>query len=378
MGSETPSAPADTRDDAVPDGAAGEHAGSPRLARQPTDGVAGTLSEGMPASGTVPSFAEIADALWICGALAAANRLGVCHRLDQGPASVADLVADNVLAERGAGPLLDALVQLGLVSRDEAGRYRTTVPNLAELSGRLIRESESLTDVLRTGRPTGSAVDRRDGSQRYYPAVLTRTDAAKAEPAARAAAELAVRAPHEVLDVGAGTAPWSLAVARLVPACRVTALDLPGVLPMTRAAVAAAGCSSQYTFIGADVHTDLLPDSAYDLILVANVCQLFDADTARRLLANVARWLRPNGTLALIHVVSGGAGERSLSASLYNLGLLTRTATGRAHSFADYKEWLVAAGLTQPRGTDLGGFLPFMLISATKPPGTTAHARTEK
>jgi hypothetical protein len=56
-----------------------------------------------------------------------------------------------------------------------------------------------------------------------------------------------------ILDVGAGAAPWSLAIARRNPRCRVTALDLGAVLAVTRRAVATAGQADRFDYISGDV-----------------------------------------------------------------------------------------------------------------------------
>jgi hypothetical protein len=48
---------------------------------------------------------------------------------------------------------------------------------------------------------------------------------------ARGAGARLLPAAARVLDAGAGAAPWSLAVATRDPACLVTAVDLPEVMP---------------------------------------------------------------------------------------------------------------------------------------------------
>jgi methylase of polypeptide subunit release factors len=70
-----------------------------------------------------------------------------------------------------------------------------------------------------------------------------------------------------VLDVGAGAAPWSIALALADPAATVTALDLPSVLPVTRAEVQAAGLANRFTFSPADILTSPIEPGGYDLIL---------------------------------------------------------------------------------------------------------------
>lgn len=160
-------------------------------------------------------FPSIGALVTDTGGLAAAERLGVLERLDRGPADAAALVADCGLAARGAT---------------------------------LLRLAGGLTEALRTGVPA-IAADTPAGAERLYPDTVPLIGSLMAPAAAKAAAHLlatGVRAP-EVLDVGAGTAPWSLALARRAPGCHVTALDLPAVLPATRAAVDAAGCSDRFT-----------------------------------------------------------------------------------------------------------------------------------
>jgi hypothetical protein len=58
---------------------------------------------------------------------------------------------------------------------------------------------------------------------------------------------------------GAGAAPWSLAIARRNPRCRVTALDLGAVLAVTRRAVATAGQADRFDYVSGDVFDGTRP-----------------------------------------------------------------------------------------------------------------------
>src|SRR5262249_14513405 len=102
---------------------------------------------------------------------------------------------------------------------------------------------------------------------------VVRTLARLFEPAARAiAAELGPA--RCILDVGAGTGVWDLPVAELAaPTTRITALDLPEVIPAFAERAAALGLSHLATSIAGDYHTaDLEP--GFDRILLANVLHL--------------------------------------------------------------------------------------------------------
>jgi SAM-dependent methyltransferase len=152
-----------------------------------------------------------------------------------------------------------------------------------------------------------------------------------------------------VLDVGAGAAPWSIALALADPAATITALDLPSVLPVTRAEVQAAGLANRFTFSPADILTSPIEPGGYDLILLANVCHLFDEEVNRGLVARLADGLAPGGRLAVIDILPEAVqhgSRRSALLALYELGLSSRTTTGRVHPLTAYQAWAHEAGLS--------------------------------
>jgi ubiquinone/menaquinone biosynthesis C-methylase UbiE len=183
--------------------------------------------------------------------------------------------------------------------------------------------------------------------------------------AASAARLLAPLAPSRVLDVGAGAAPWSLALAQVVPTARITCLDVPQVLVQTRAEVAAAGLSDRFDHWPADVFQDELPPGEFDLVLLANVCHLFDAARNAALLRRLRPVLSPRGTLAIIDVLPADDPDARLRISLYELGLLLRTERGQVHRLEDYAAWAGAAHFGPLHAERLDG--PFDLGLLTTP-----------
>jgi SAM-dependent methyltransferase len=315
--------------------------------------------------GTDP-FVYLTDAVTVVGALAAARRLGVLDRLDRGAADAATVAADCGLTVRGATLVLDALVAVGALSATGDGRYRTGALGAGDLE-RLLTLGDGLPEALRTGVPA-IAAGTPDGAGRLYPTAVAHIGSIMADAAAAAAEWLAGAGStvRTVLDVGAGAAPWSIALAREIPGCHVTALELPAVLPATRAAVAAAGFSDRYRFVAADVLTADLPADAYDLVLVGNLCHLFDGPANQRLLTTLATTLRPGGMAAILDLLPDTPAADRRSTALYALGLFARTCDGGLHTFAAYREWLVTAGLTPPGRHDLSGAPPITLVHARR------------
>ncbi|WP_163572941.1 methyltransferase [Fodinicola feengrottensis] len=173
------------------------------------------------------------------------------------------------------------------------------------------------------------------------------------------------------MDVGAGAAPWSIALARENPESQVTALDLPAVLVSTRRAVSAAGLVGQFTFLPANVFHDPLPECSYDLIVLGQFCHLFDAATCADLISRLSQLLNPGGQLAIMDGVPGRPG-----AAVYELSLYLRTKEGALHPLAEYERWLRDAGLTTKTPVDINAEPAIMLITGDNqntPTGGNPH-----
>lgn len=111
--------------------------------------------------------------------------------------------------------------------------------------------------------------------------------------------------PSTVLDVGAGTGWLLLALAARWPDARVVALDgSAGMLSVARQRVAQAWPRRQsgFEWLIAEASSMPLPDGSVDLVTVAFVLEL--VDDRRRLLREIARVLRPGGTLGLVSLMN--------------------------------------------------------------------------
>lgn len=307
-------------------------------------------------------FLFLQEAVAAASALAAADRLGVLARLDTGPVSPDIIARDCGIGEHGARLLLSALAGLGLVKAGEDSLYRSVVPNLSGQT-ELLSPWAQLDEVLRHGRPVIDA-GNPEGANKFYPDIVPYLGTLLSPVAERVADHLS--APGlRVLDIGAGAAPWSLALARHDPTCRVTAVDLPGVLSTTRQVVTAAGCN-QFDYLGGDIFTLELGRSAYNLIILGNVCHLFGEESNKQLLGRLYEVLTPAGKLAILDILTNERLDGPRWVVLYGLGLLLRTSHGQAYSFSAYKRWLSDAGYEVIQRFELLPGAPISLITAQR------------
>jgi SAM-dependent methyltransferase len=308
-------------------------------------------------------FLFLQEAVAAFSALTTAHKLGVLAQLDRGPVSPNDIAHNCGIGKHGAGLLLSALAGLGLIKVGEDKLYRAIVPHLSRLSI-LLSLWANLDDVLRHDRPVVDA-GNPEGADEFYPEVVPFLGSLFSPVAERAADYLSTPGLR-VLDMGAGAAPWSLAIAKRDPSCRVIAVDLPGILPSTRRAVTVASCDGQFEYIGGDIFTLDFGRSAYDLVILGNICHLFDEEANKRLLGRLFETLTPKGTLAILDHIPNEQLDGPRGVVLYSLGLLLRTSQGQAYPFSTYTRWLSNEGYNAIQRFELLSEAPISLIKAQR------------
>lgn len=306
----------------------------------------------------------VKQALSAAAAIDAAYRLGVLARLQREPGDALTIARDCEIHERGAYTLLAVLAGLGLLKTDEAGTYYAATPNLVAV-GDLQAYLHPLADVVKYNRSI-HAGDTSYGAQTFYPTIVSGLADLMAGHAQRFADYLS-RPGLRVLDVGAGGAPWSRALASRDPKCHVTAADLPAVLATTRRAVSSAGLNLQFDYLAGDVFESDLGADTYDIVIAGNFCHLFDADTNRRFLRRLWPALRRGGILAIVDSLLGERLDSPLPVALYGLGLLLRTDSGRVYPFSAFAGWLEEAGCVGIERFELSDSGDLSLITARRP-----------
>ncbi len=125
------------------------------------------------------------------------------------------------------------------------------------------------------------------------------------------------RPAAEILDACAGTADVAIAFCRLLPSCRVTAVDLsPRMLLRARGKLARRHLERRVSLLLADAQRLPFPDGSFDCAAIAFGLRNL-ADRARGI-GELARVLKPGGRLSILEFFPPGAG---LFGRLYRLYL---------------------------------------------------------
>jgi ubiquinone/menaquinone biosynthesis C-methylase UbiE len=284
---------------------------------------------------------NLLDAMSTGHVLDATAELGLIDHLTSGPKDASELAEACATDPSMTVLLLEALANLRVVHRNGSGQYTIGVADPALIT-MAAHGGSQLADAVRSGKPLARA-DTAEGASDLYPDLVPLLSVLFT-PAARRAAQLLAGCGVDVLDVGAGAAPWSIALATHSPAVRVTALDLSAVIATTRRTVEAADLGDRFEYLPADMFTCTLPPAAYDIVLLANICHLFDEPRNRALMHRLRPTVRPGGVLAIIDVLTSPDPAAQRWISLYALGLRLRTSQGTVHPLEAYQAWTSNAG----------------------------------
>jgi ubiquinone/menaquinone biosynthesis C-methylase UbiE len=282
----------------------------------------------------------------------AAVELGVFDALGEGQKDAGQIAADCGGHPEPVGLLLDALCTIGVV--EKYGDLFALAPVMHLLPQELRdlgdRYWQHLAAFVRTAQPipqlAASSLDEAD----------FHLEAAASEwmmtPAALDVVQLlgigSERAGLQILELAAGSAVWSLAIAHRDPQCHLTLVDHPRALAAARAHSHAIGLSDQVDWVEGDYRTVELPAERFDLVILAGAVNLETLEDNTAYFRRIYPWLRPGGELAVISVFAGQA-KGTDQYALYRLALALRTDRGRVHGPEQLQAALLEAGFDKPQ-----------------------------
>jgi len=300
-------------------------------------------------------------------ALMSAVELGVFAQLSSHPLTCEDLSAQIGIAPRGARDFFDALVGLGLLVRDERGRYANTTeaehyldPRRTTYLGGLLENLNareyglwtSLTQALRSGEAqTGfeaarhfdtlySDEDRLDFFMRGMTGATL--------PVAMALAkQFPWRDYRTMVDIGTAQGCLPVHIAQSWPHMTGGGFDLPPVHPFFERYVEARGLSERLQFYSGDFFKDPLPEA--DVLVMGRVLHNWDLPTKKMLLNKAYAALPPGGTLIVYERLIDDDRRHAVGSLLSSLNMLLMTAGGFDFTGRECMSWMDEVGFRKMR-----------------------------
>jgi ubiquinone/menaquinone biosynthesis C-methylase UbiE len=313
-------------------------------------------------------------------AIEAAVRHRVFETLDKGPRTVAQLAAETGASERGLTAILNLLVALQLLGRD--GQRYTLTPEsstflvssrpayhgtfFAHISDDLLPRWLQLSEVVRTGKPTKKVNMETEGAE-FFAQFVESLFPLSFGAASKLGEHLGIpkaSGPISVLDIGAGSGVWGIALAKQSTQVRIRAVDWPNVLEVTKKMAQRHGVGDRLTPAPGDfAHADF--GSGHHVATIGHILHSEGVERSRQLLKKIFNALAPGGTVAIQEFVPNDDRTGPVPPLIFAVNMLVMTEQGDAFTFAQISQWLKETGFVNPRLLDVPAVSP--LILADKP-----------
>ena len=307
----------------------------------------------MPKKWTADDILTMAKSYQAACILTAAADLGVFDVLAKAALS-GDEVAHRLKADRrGTTALLDALVALGLIDKQE-GRYilpRSTADHLTaghprtmlsmvQHHGSCLRRWARLAQVVRSGRPAERqpSIRGEDADEAAFIGAMHNVCVSIA-----VVKELQPLDFRHLLDVGGASGTWTIAFLRSQPDAVATLFDLEHVIPLAEQRVAEAGLSHRVRLVGGDFLVDPLPSGA-DLAWVSAIVHQNSHEENRRLFSAIGTALQDGGQILIRDVLMEESRTLPVTGALFAVNMLVATEAGGTVTLAELTEDLEATG----------------------------------
>lgn len=309
---------------------------------------------------------NLAYGFWHSKALFAAVELEVFTKLAAGPLDLATLTSRTGIHERGAREFFDALVALGLLDRDAAGRYfnvpesdRYLVRDKANYLGGLLKHLDTrhyqnwtrLVRALVTGEPqTALGTDSYAGffaDARKQELFLNGMTAGSLLAAQALARTFPWKRYKTFMDIGSAEGCVPVEIASVHPHLKGGGFDLACVEAAFTRYVREHELSTRLQFYPGDFFADPLPGA--DVLIMGRILHNWDCSIRTMLLEKAYRAISPGGALIVYDPLIDDERRRIPHGLLSSLNMLIETSGGSEYTAAECKSWMREAGFREMR-----------------------------
>ena len=297
---------------------------------------------------------QVAQGFMASKFLFAATETGLFEKLAPVPATLDEVAAGTGLPPRTARILVDGLVALGFVER-ENDRYRNAPVAEAFLAGRgpmdlrdflrfwnriSYRRWEKLEEAVRTGKQLfGELEFTREEQEVFSKGVGAFTTGA----AMAMAAAYDFKEHRRVIDVGGGTGNFLVILLGQHPHLEGTLFELPRTAAVARPTIAASPAAARIKVVEGDFFKDPLPEG-HDAVILANVVHLFGPGRILDLLRTIRKRVPDGARLLLADFWTDATHTHPVFAALMAGEFLVNSGEGDVYSDDDARGWFAQTG----------------------------------
>lgn len=305
--------------------------------------------------------------------------LKIFDHLDSAPLSVDELSIKTKASRRGLRAILDALLGVELLQRS-GDKYALTPESSSflvstkpayhgaffrHISAQLIPAWLPLTEVVRAGCPP--KLKENNAAPKYFADFVESLFPLSYAAAQKLGEHLEMAKstePLSVLDIGAGSGVWGIALAQQSPHVGVRAVDWPQVLEITEKVARRCGVHDRLTVSPGDLlEADF--GQGHQVATIGHILHGIGVKRSQQLLRKTFAALAPGGTVAIMEFLANDQRTGPPAALIFAVNMLVNTEAGDTFTFAEISDWLQHAGFINPRLLDVPAVSP--LVLATRP-----------
>ncbi len=280
--------------------------------------------------------------------------LDIFTNIDDNGDTSANLANKLKLDEHACDRLMNALVSLGILTKQD-GLFYNTSESFSYLSrkgpdyfGGLMHTNHlwntwsNLTQVVRSGKAAHRAEinDRGDGWLTSF--ITAMRDRAKKQ-APQQLADIDLSGIKTILDVGGGSGAYSMEFINKKSEVEPTVFDLPNVIPITKGFIEREGFSGKIKTFEGDYTTDGLP-SGFDMVFLSAVIHSNPLEINRSLIKKCFNSLNNTGTIVIQDWIMNNERTQPVSGTVFAINMLVGTEGGDCFTEEEVTGMLNAAG----------------------------------
>jgi hypothetical protein len=316
---------------------------------------------------------QLGLAFWGSKTLLSAVELGLFSELANGALTADELGERLGLHPRARRDFLDALVALGMLTR-EGEQYGNTVETdlfldrgKASYLGGMLEMANArlypfwgwLTEALRTGQPQNEARTGGNFFAALYeePERLRQFLHAMTGLSMGASVEIAKRFPfaeyESLVDIGCAEGGLLVQVALAHPHLRGIGFDLPGARDAFEDYVHSFGLEERLEFRAGDFFGDELPNAS--IVVLGHILHDWSLDEKKQLLRKAYGALPAGGAVIVFESIIDDHRRENAFGLLMSLNMLIETPAGFDYTGADCQDWMREIGFRETRVEHLIG-----------------------
>lgn len=282
-----------------------------------------------------------------------AYELEVFTHIGDGDVSSASVAAASKADPRAMDRLMNALVAIGLIEKNDGLFSNTDFAAKFLVKGKeaylagyghtlnMWNTWTGLTEAVISGHyKTREKKNTEAWTREFIAAMHMRAH----HQAGEVVAKLSLENVTHVLDVGGGSGAYAIAFAHQQPKLKATIFDLPEVLKQTQTYVEAAGLGDRIFYKAGNYHSDDI-GMGYDIIFLSAIVHINSYDENVQLIQTCADALNHGGQVVIQDHVMDADRTSPEAGAFFALNMLVATEKGDTYTEEEMIAWMKAAGL---------------------------------